>query len=49
MELETIKNVDKINNAGGHASLEVISGGSHGNTFHKVYSRKDVIEWMLEQ
>lgn len=42
-------NVDKINAAGGDAALEVVQGGTHGSTYHIVYARKSLIEWMLEQ
>lgn len=44
-----LSNVNKINNAGGKATLEVVQGGTHGSTYHIVYSRKEVIEWMLNQ
>ena len=40
-------NVQSLKNAGMNATLEIIKGGTHGSTYHKVYSRKDVIEWML--
>jgi predicted peptidase len=41
--------VNQLKNAGLNATLEVIPGGTHGSTYHTVYSKKDVIEWMLEQ
>ncbi len=42
-------NVNQLKNAGCSATLEVIPGGTHGSTYHTVYSKKEVIEWMLEQ
>lgn len=44
-----VATVNKIKNAGYNATLEVVPGGTHGSTYHTVYSRKEVIEWMLEQ
>lgn len=44
-----LNNVNKIKNIGGDASLEVVKGGTHNSTYHTVYSRKELIEWMLEQ
>ena len=42
-------NVNQLKNAGCSATLEVIPGGTHSSTYHTVYSKKEVIEWMLEQ
>ena len=42
-------NVKKVNDVWGNATLEVIKGGTHGSTYHTVYSTPEVIEWMIEQ
>ena len=42
-------NVQSLKNAGLNATLEVIKGGTHGSTYHTVYSTPEVVEWMLEQ
>ena len=42
-------NVQSLKNAGLKATLEVIKGGTHGSTYHTVYSTPEVVEWMLEQ
>lgn len=44
-----VSSVNSVNNGGGNATLEVIPGGTHGSTYHTVYSTPEVIEWMLEQ
>ena len=42
-------NVQSLKNAGLNATLEVIKGGTHGSTYHTVYSTPEVVDWMLEQ
>jgi predicted peptidase len=42
-------NVHQLKNAGLSAALEVIPGGTHGSTYHTVYSTQEVVDWMLEQ
>ncbi len=42
-------NVNQLKNAGKNATLEIIKGGTHGSTYHTVYSTKEIVEWMLEQ
>ena len=42
-------NVNQLKNAGLNATLEVIPNGTHGSTYHTVYSTKEIVEWMIEQ
>ena len=42
-------NVQSLKNAGMNATLEIIKGGTHGSTYHTVYSTQEVVDWMLEQ
>ena len=42
------KNVNKVNNSGGRASLDVKSGASHG-TIQKYYKNVELFNWMLSQ